>query len=98
VRRVLRPGGLFLYTDLLPVQRWAEVRVLLASLRFTVGRDRDITDNVLASYDSVSAARADAFGGRDNMIDNFLAAPGSSVYVMLSFGVGRHRKYRVDQS
>ena len=94
---MLRPGGLFLYTDRLPVQRWAEVRVLLASLRFTVGRDRDITDNVLASYDSVSA-RADAFGGRDNMIDNFLAALGSSVYVMLSFGVGRHRKYRVDQS
>ncbi len=30
--------------------------------------------------------------GRDNMIDNFLAVPGSSVYVMLSFGVGRHRR------
>jgi phthiocerol/phenolphthiocerol synthesis type-I polyketide synthase E len=92
VRRALRPGGLFLYTDLLPVQRWAEVRVLLASLSFTVSDDRDITDNVLASCDSVSAARAGAFGGRDNMIDNFLAVPGSSVYVQMQ---SRAWEYRI---
>lgn len=92
VRRVLRPGGVFLYTDLLPVQRWAEVRVLLTSLQLAVGDDRDITDNVLASCDSVSAARAGAFGGRDNMIDNFLAVPGSSVYVQMQ---SRAWEYRI---
>lgn len=92
VRRVLRPGGVFLYTDLLPVQRWAEVRVLLASLRLAVGDDRDITDNVLASCDDVSAARAGAFGGRDGMIDNFLAVPGSSVYVQMQ---SRAWEYRI---
>ena len=33
VSRVLVSGGLFLYTDLLPVQRWMEVRVLLGAAR-----------------------------------------------------------------
>ena len=36
VARAGQPGGRFLYTDLLPVQRWMEVRVLLAPLGFTI--------------------------------------------------------------
>jgi acyl transferase domain-containing protein/SAM-dependent methyltransferase/acyl carrier protein len=94
VRRVLRPGGLFLYTDLLPVQRWAEVRVLLASLRFQPFEERAITANVLASCDQVAATRADAFGGADRAIGNFLAVPGSDVYEQMRCGAWEYRILR----
>ena len=62
---MLKTGGWFLYTDLLPVQRWMEVRALLAPLGFTLDDDRDITANVLASCDEVAATRAQAFGGAE---------------------------------
>src|SRR5207247_2237624 len=71
VRRVLAGGGSFLYTDLLPVQRWVEVRALLGPLGLTVKDERHITPNVLASCDEVAATRAQAFGGGSAMIDNF---------------------------
>jgi acyl transferase domain-containing protein/SAM-dependent methyltransferase len=94
VRRVLKSGGDFLYTDLLPVQRWAEVRVLLTSLRFELIDDRAITENVLASCDAVAATRARAFGGADAAIDNFLAVPGSSVYEQMRSGAWEYRIVR----
>ncbi len=94
VRRVLRVDGTFLYTDLLPVLRWAEVRVLLQSLRFAVFDDRAITANVLASCDVVAATRAQAFGGGDTMIDNFLAVPGSDVYEQMRSGAWEYRIIR----
>jgi acyl transferase domain-containing protein/SAM-dependent methyltransferase len=94
VRRVLKQDGTFLYTDLLPVQRWDEVRMLLASLRFKVIDDRPITPNVLASCDTVAATRAKAFGSNDATIDNFLAVPGSSVYEQMSSGAWEYRILR----
>lgn len=94
VRRVLRADGTFLYTDLLPVQRWAEVRVLLTSLRFTLCDDRHITPNVLASCDAVAARRAQAFGAEDAMIDNFLAVPGSTVYEQMRSAAWEYRILR----
>src|SRR5262249_27758888 len=39
VARVLRSGGRFLYTDLLPVQRWAEIRVILTPLGLRILND-----------------------------------------------------------
>jgi SAM-dependent methyltransferase/acyl carrier protein len=94
VRRVLKEEGTFLYTDLLPVQRWEEVRMLLASLRFKLLDDRPITPNVLASCDAVAATRARAFGGGDAMIDNFLAVPGSTVYEQMRSGAWEYRIIR----
>ena len=91
VSRVLAPGGVFLYTDLLPVQRWAEVRMLLAPLGLRVESERDITANVLASCDDVASNRAKAFGGRSEMIDNFLAVPGSAVYDQMRTGAWEYR-------
>ena len=52
VARVLKSGGVFLYTDLLPVQRWMEVRALLGPLGLTILEERHITGNVLASCDA----------------------------------------------
>jgi ubiquinone/menaquinone biosynthesis C-methylase UbiE/acyl carrier protein len=92
VRRVLAKSGIFLYTDLLPVQRWAEVRVLLASLGLRAVSERDITANVLASCDDVAANRTQAFGGSSEMIDNFLAVPGSAVYEQMN---SRAWEYRI---
>jgi acyl transferase domain-containing protein/SAM-dependent methyltransferase len=98
VARVLVGGGVFLYTDLLPVQRWMEVRVLLGPLGFTITDDRHITPNVLASCDQVAATRAQAFGGGDAMIDNFLAVPGSAVYEQMRSGAWEYRILRATRT
>jgi phthiocerol/phenolphthiocerol synthesis type-I polyketide synthase E len=94
VRRVLEPHGRFLYTDLLPVERWMEVRVLLPSLGLHIENERDITANVLASCDAIAATRAQAFGGHSEMIDNFLAVPGSGVYEQMRSGAWQYRIVR----
>ena len=94
VRRVLAKGGIFLYTDLLPVQRWAEVRMLLESLGLRGESERDITANVLESCDDVAANRTKAFGGGSEMIDNFLAVPGSAVYEQMRSGAWEYRIVR----
>lgn len=94
VRRVLRIGGLFLYTDILPVQLWTEVRALLTSLNFRLLGDRDITRNVVASCDSVSAKRAQAFDTNAEWIDTFLAVPGSITYADMRSGAWEYRIIR----
>ncbi len=94
VRRALVSGGWFLYTDLLPVQRWAEVHVLLTSLGFTLATDRHITPNVLASCDAVAATRAQAFGEESVLMDNFLAVPGSTIYEQMHSGAWEYRILR----
>lgn len=94
VRRVLSPGGVFLYTDLLPVQRWAEVRVLLKSLGLEAVSERNITANVLRSCDEVAMNRTKAFGGSNEMIDNFLAVPGSAVYEQMNRGAWEYHIIR----
>lgn len=94
VRRLLAQGGLFLYTDLLPVQRWAEVGMLLESLGLRVESERDITANVLASCDDVAVNRTKAFGGSSEAIDNFLAVPGSAVYEQMHSGAWEYRIVR----
>jgi SAM-dependent methyltransferase len=94
VRRVLASDGWFLYTDLLPVQRWAEVRALLEPLGLTIVTDRHITPNVLASCDDVAATRAQAFNESSAALDNFLAVPGSAVYEQMRSGAWEYRIVR----
>jgi acyl transferase domain-containing protein/SAM-dependent methyltransferase/acyl carrier protein len=94
VARVLKKGGKFLYTDLLPVTRWLEVRALLAPLGLSIESDREITPNVLASCDEVAATRAQAFGGSTQAVDNFLAVPGSMVYEQMKSGNWEYRVLR----
>ena len=97
VSRVLTQGGLFLYTDLLPQQRWMEVSVLLPPLGLRIVSERDITRNVLASCDSVAEVRAQAFGEKNAAIDNFLAVPGSAVYTQMSSGAWAYRLLRAER-
>jgi SAM-dependent methyltransferase/acyl carrier protein len=97
VNRVLKKKGRFLYTDLLPLERWLEVRALLGPLGLHIINERDITANVLASCDDVAATRAQAFGGHDAMIDNFLAVPGSAVYEQMRSGSWQYRILRAER-
>ncbi len=85
---------MFLYTDFLPVQRWTEVRTLLASLHLGLLGDRDITRNVVASCDAVSAKRAQAFDTKDEWINAFLAVPGSNRYAEMQSGACEYRIIR----
>jgi phthiocerol/phenolphthiocerol synthesis type-I polyketide synthase E len=94
VRRVLRPGGWFLHTDLLPAARWPEVRAILSSLRLSIHTEREITANVLASCDQISLGRVQAFGRRSADLDNFLAVPGSAVYEQMRAGSWEYRIMR----
>jgi len=98
VARVLAKGGLFLYTDLLPVERWHEVRALLPPLGLAIRSDRIITPNVLASCDKVASTRAQAFGNGGAAIDNFLAVPGSMVYEQMRSGAWEYRIVRATRT
>ena len=94
VSRVLASGGVFLYTDLLPVARWLEVRALLGPLGLDIRTDREITPNVLESCDEIAGMRTQAFGGSSATMDNFLAVPGSHVYEQMKSGNWEYRIIR----
>ncbi len=68
--------------------------MLLESLGLRAESERDITPNVLESCDDVAANRAKAFGGSSEMIDNFLAVPGSAVYEQMHSGAWEYRIVR----
>jgi len=82
VRRVLVPGGHFLYTDVVPVEKRQECMRFLQDLGLVLQRDRDITNNVLLSCDEIARTRLSAFdsGNDPELMANFLAVPGSEVY------------------
>ncbi len=54
IARVLAPGGHFLYTDVLPTNRWIEGLNYLRGAGLVLEHDRDITANVLLSLDQVA--------------------------------------------
>jgi ubiquinone/menaquinone biosynthesis C-methylase UbiE len=94
VHRVLSPGGDFLYTDVLPVQQIASSLAYLDHTGFELLRDRNITNNVMLSSDEIAASRIHAFDDRNDqqLMQNFLATPGSQVYADLRSG---HWEYRI---
>jgi len=95
VFRVLTPGGLFLYTDALPADRFAECTAFLRRTGFTLELDRDITANVLASCDEIAGDRVQAYGAqRDGAISDFLGTPGSHFYDELKSGRWTYRIHR----
>lgn len=56
VDRVLRPGGYFLYTDIIHTNE-LDYRLTLLKQHFTVERFRDITSNILLSCDEIAERR-----------------------------------------
>lgn len=96
VFRVLVPGGCFLYTDLMPVEIIAANLAELKRIGFVMELERDITRNALLSCDEVATARVSAFdsGNDQNLMNNFLATPGSQVYEDMRSERWSYRIYR----
>jgi SAM-dependent methyltransferase len=97
VFRVLTRGGHFLYTDLLPADGWRQSRGLLQDLGFTLEGDRDITANVLLACEEATDLRRRSLAAmRDPVfVDEFLAAPGSTVYETMKTGEWVYRIFRL---
>ena len=95
VFRVLVPGGHFLYTDAMPVGRFAECTRYLRDTGFRLELDRDITANVLASCDEIAGHRMQAYGARrEGAMDDFLGTPGSHFYGEMKRGGWAYRIHR----
>ncbi len=93
VHRLLRPGGHFLYADLLAASKLAGLRSFWDELGFAVERELDITGNVLLSCDETARVHARAFGDGGSLrsfVDSFVAAPGSATYEVMKNGEGRY--------
>jgi SAM-dependent methyltransferase len=82
VFRVLRHGGNFLYTDVLPAATATAHRGRLHQLGFQCERDRDITANVLRSCDEIAVRRREAYnrGSDAALMREFLGSPDSTIY------------------
>jgi thioesterase domain-containing protein/acyl carrier protein len=93
MRRVLRPGGRFLYADLFPVEQWETLRTRLRAAGLTLLHERDITTNVLRACDRVAASRIHAFAADNDatVMADFLAVPGSRLYNDMSSGRSSYR-------
>jgi SAM-dependent methyltransferase len=94
VQRILRPGGRFLYTDMLPMTNWERTRTQLQQLGFIRTHDRDITSNVLLSCDQTAASHQLIFPAENDaeLMGSFLAVPGSNMYNAMQNG---HSSYRI---
>lgn len=92
VARVLRPGGVFLYTDVLAASRLDEAVVAMEASGLHIEHRRDITANVLLSCDETSRMNARAFqaGNDEEMLERFLAVPDSALYQAMKAGEQRY--------
>lgn len=96
VFRVLRPGGYFLYSDVLPKEKHVESEEYLKELGFTVLRNQDITSNILLSCNDIANNHLSAYGGVNNEVNEhglkeFLSVPGSDVYQQMKVGTHQFR-------
>ncbi len=96
VHRVLRPGGWFLYTDLIARDLAPRYEHFLQGLGFTLERRQDITRNVLLSCDETATAHQRAFhqGNDSQLMAAFLGQPGSRIYDEMSRGQQLYLLYR----
>jgi len=99
VARILRPGGHFLYTDLMLTQLVPAFVEALEELGLAVEHERDITANVCASRDARAARQRLAFGERPDsdaatMLE-FVGQSGSRLYDALVDGHHRYTLLRM---
>ena len=88
VSRVLKPGGVFLYSDTMPASEAASRLERLTGHGFRIELARDITSNVVRSCDELAGIHAQAFdaGNAPEVLGDFLAVPGSQNYDNLRSG------------
>ena len=94
VYRVLKTGGYFLYTDLLPTARIPDYLSALQEMGFILEIERNITHNVLLSCDETAKRHAAAYGDDNKMMGSFLSLPGSEVYTYMENGTMIYNIFR----
>ncbi len=97
VFRILKPGGRFLYTDIMSSEQAEILPEKLTAMGFEIERRVDITANVLLSSDEVAATHYRAYGRNNDqsVIQNFLAMPDSPVYVDMKSGKTKYLIFKV---
>ncbi|HEY2498365.1 MAG TPA: methyltransferase domain-containing protein [Candidatus Angelobacter sp.] len=100
VHRVLRPGGRFLYTDILSTKQIAALDEIQRHLEMKLELERDISNNVLRSCDEIAAFRRPAFqdGNVSESVSDFLGTPGSRFYEAIRSGASRYGIWRFVKS
>ncbi|WP_339253490.1 class I SAM-dependent methyltransferase [Paenibacillus sp. FSL P2-0136] len=99
VYRIMRAGGVFLYTELMPGDQVAQNVRLLEEAGLSVIRNQDVTANVLLSCDENAKQRTGAQGIAGNVgagtnigdINDFIALPGSKKYEEMKAGTRQYR-------
>ncbi len=100
VYRVLKKGGHFLYSDIMPTDIFSSHLCYLKNIGFEVAREADITSNVLLSCYEVAKKRMRAYENVEEMeelkvLEDFLAVPGSKVYEEMKRGIQSYRIYEL---
>ncbi|TYP76805.1 class I SAM-dependent methyltransferase [Paenibacillus methanolicus] len=99
VYRILRHGGVFLYTELMLEEEVVQNVRLLEEAGLSVIRNQDVTSNVLLSCDENAEQRTGAQGIANNAnastkmedINDFIALPGSKKYEEMKEGTRQYR-------
>jgi SAM-dependent methyltransferase len=93
VKRVLPPGGFFLYADVFGSERFDHHEEALSALDFGIEQRRDITVNALLSCRQTAQLRSQAFTPQqlNPVLDDFLSTPGSSVFQEMESGRASYR-------
>jgi SAM-dependent methyltransferase len=100
VRRVVTPGGYFLYTDVFPLDCFDGHQHTLRRMGFVIEQERDITRNVLLSCRQTAEIRLRAFTAceEQSVITDFLSTPGSTVFEEMECGRAAYRILRIKRS
>ena len=98
VARVLRPGGTFLYADLMPTPIVATIARVMADLGFTLRHHRDISANVAASRSARAERQARAIALDDEARTNteWVGAEGGLVHDAISGEANQYFLYRFE--
>lgn len=96
VYRILRPNGVFLYSELMPVGIVEQNTLVLTEIGFVLSRNQNATSNVLLSCDENAQQRTGAQGiaKKDTGIEefrDFMALPGSNKYNEMINGTLEYR-------
>lgn len=97
VRRVLKPSGYFLYTDVIRTDRIDPYEDMLRNLDFAFIHTRDITRNILLSRDEIAGTHSKAFifDNDEAVLNRFLAMPGSPLYEDMKTDAQRYMMYQL---
>jgi SAM-dependent methyltransferase/uncharacterized protein YbaR (Trm112 family) len=90
--RILKPGGIFLYADILEVQEFEEAEHYCREAGFETEIDRDISGNVLLSCREIAKIRESR--QEKGIYETFLVIPGRPEFEALRTGA---TKYKITQ-